>query len=123
MTQKPPEALEAWTGLAKQTAEQITGRTQDAMTNYFTWLQNAISTAPWGYNMDMNKKLISYATETITAPFSLMQKHSQAKNLEDVVRIQTEFVKTQTDFFNQHAKELGEIYAKVATAATKTFGT
>ena len=43
MTQKPPEALEAWTGLAKQTAEQITGRTQDAMTNYFTWLQTGVA--------------------------------------------------------------------------------
>jgi len=39
--------------------------------------------------------------------------------LEDVVKIQTEFVRAQTDSFNQHAKEIGEIYAKVATSATK----
>ena len=71
----------------------------------------------------MNRKLMSYATETITAPFSLMRELSQGRNLEDVVRIQTEFVKTQTDSFNEHAKVLGEMYTKVATAATKTFGT
>jgi hypothetical protein len=48
-----------------------------------------------------------------------VQKLSQAKNLADFVTIQTEFVKAQ-DSFNEHAKELGEISAKVATAVTKT---
>jgi hypothetical protein len=40
--------------------------------------------------------------------------------LEDVVKIQTKFVKAQTDAFNERAKKLGEIYTKMATAATKT---
>jgi hypothetical protein len=113
MLQKNPEALESSTGIAKQTAEQITGRTQEAITNYFTWLQNVTSAF---LNTDMNKELISYATETITAPFALVHKLGQAKNLEDVVKIQTEFVRTQTDSFNKHAKQLAEIYTKVVTA-------
>ena len=49
-----------------------------------------------------------------------MQQLSGAKNLEDAVKIQTEFVKGQMETFNQRAKELGEIYTKLATAATKT---
>jgi hypothetical protein len=68
-------------------------------------------------NTDLNKKPMSYA---ITAPLSFAQKLSQAKNLEDVVKIQTEFVRAQTDSFNEHAREIGEIYTKVATSATKT---
>jgi hypothetical protein len=32
-------ALESWTGLAKQTTEQITERTREAVTNYFNWVQ------------------------------------------------------------------------------------
>ena len=63
---------------------------------------------------------MSYAAETVAAPLSFVQKLSQAKNLADVVKIQTEFVKAQTDSFNEHAKELGEVYAKVVTAATQT---
>jgi hypothetical protein len=36
---------DAWTGLAQQTSE----RTQEAVTNYFNWLQNTMSAAsPWG---------------------------------------------------------------------------
>jgi hypothetical protein len=115
MAQKTPDTFEP----ARQAAEQMTERTQEAITNYFSWLQNAMQASPWG-NTDLNKKLMSYATETFTVPLSFVQKLSQAKNLEDVVKIQTEFVKAQTDSFNEHAKELGEIYTRVATAATKT---
>jgi hypothetical protein len=114
MAPKTPDAFES----ARQTAEQMTERTQETITNYFSWLQNAMQTSPWG-NTDLNKKLMSYATETVTAPLSFAQKLSQARNLEDVVKIQTEFVRAQTDSFNEHAKELGEIYTKVATSATK----
>jgi hypothetical protein len=115
-----PETTDAWTGLAKQTAEQITESTQEAVTNYFSWLQNTMSAAsPWS-NTDLNKKLLSYATESVTAASAFTQQLSGAKNLEDAVKIQTEFVKAQMETFNQRAKELGEIYTKLATAATKT---
>ena len=115
MAAKTPDAFES----ARQTAEQMTERTQEAIGNYFSWLQNAMQASPWG-NTDLNRKLMSYATETTIAPLSVAQKLSQAKNLEDVVKIQTEFVKAQTDSFNERAKELGEIYTKLTTAATKT---
>jgi hypothetical protein len=115
MATKTSDAFEP----ARQAAEQMTERTQETITNYFGWLQNAMQAFPWG-NTDLNKKLMSYATETVTAPFSLMQKLSQAKNLEDVAKIQTEFVKAQTDSFNEHAREIGEIYTRAAAPTTKT---
>jgi hypothetical protein len=114
MPPKTPEVLDAWTGIARQTGEQLTARTQD----YFVWVQNNL--LPWG-NADLNKKLMNYATEAVMAPCTFAQKLSQAKNFEDVVRIQSEFVKIQTDLFNERAKELGEMYSKVTTAATKAF--
>jgi phasin len=116
---KDKEPTEALMGMAKQTAEQITGRTQEATENYFKWLQTTMSASPWG-NTDLNKKLLSYATDNVSAAFEFVQRLSQAKNLEDVVKIQTEFMTAQMNLFNEHAKELGEIYAKVATAATQT---
>ena len=115
MAPNTPDAFES----ARQAAEQITEGTQETITNYFAWLQTAMQTSPWG-NTDLNKKLVSYAHQTVTAPFSFAQKLSQAKNLADVLRIQTEFVKAQADSFNEHAKEVGEIYTRAATAATKT---
>jgi hypothetical protein len=119
MAPKTPDASESLTGFAKQTAEQITERTQEATAKYFSWLQDAMSASPW-VNTELNKKLLSYATETVTDGSAFMQQLSQAKNFEDVVKIQTEFVKTQMDSFHRRAKELGEICTKMATAATKT---
>lgn len=107
----PPKSQDA----AKQTAEEITERTQAAMGNYFSWLRNAIAEPAWA-NTDLNRKLMSYATESVSAYVEHTRRLSQAKNVEDAVKIQTEFVQAQMELFNQRAKELGGIYAKMVTA-------
>jgi len=118
---KDKEPTEALMGMAKQTAEQITGRTQEATENYFKWLQTTMSATPWG-NTDLNKKLLSYGTENVSAAFGFVQRLSQAKNLEDVVKIQTEFMTAQMNSFNEQAKNIGEIYTKTAAAMRVPFG-
>ena len=118
---KDKEPLEPLTGIAKQTAEQITGRTQEAMENYFSWLQHTMSASPWG-NTDLNKKLLSYTTENISSAFGFVQKLSQAKNMEDIVKIQTEFMNAQMNLFNEQAKNIGEIYTRTAAAMRTPFG-
>jgi hypothetical protein len=115
MAPKTQDAFEP----ARQAAEQMTERTQETIANYFGWLQNVLQATPWG-NTELNKKLMGYAVETVTAPLSFTQKLSQARNLEDMVRIQAEFVRAQTDSFNEHIKKIGEIYTNVATSATRT---
>ena len=104
---------ESLTATAAQTAEQMTKQTQGAMENYFGWLQNTMSTFPWS-NTNLNRILLSNATQSITATFAFVQKISQAKNFEEVVKIQTEFMETQMNSFNEQAKILGEIYANAA---------
>jgi hypothetical protein len=96
--------------MAQQTAEQITKQTQRAMEDYFSWLQNAMSASPRG-STDLNKKLLSYATENVTAAITFIQRLSQAKDLQDVVKIQTEFAQMQIQTFNKRAKELGATVA------------
>jgi Phasin protein len=118
---KGKEPSESLTGIATQTAEQITGRTQEAMGNYFSWLQNAISGTPWG-NTELTKKFLGYATENASNAFGFVQKLSQAKNFEDVVKIQTEFMTAQLGSFNEQAKNLGEIYTRTAAAMRTPFG-
>jgi hypothetical protein len=104
MAPKILDALESLAGFAKQTAEQIK-RTQGATAKYFNWLQDTMSASPW-VNTELNKKLLSYATEIATDASACMQQLSQAK--------------TQMNLFHRRAKELGEIYTKMPTAATKT---
>ena len=118
---KDKEPSEPLTGIATQTAEQITQRTQEAMESCFKWFQATMSDSPWG-NTDLNKKLVSYATENVGAAFGYVQKLSQDKNLEDVLKIQTEFMNAQMNSFNEQAKNIGEIYTKTAAAMRAPFG-
>jgi hypothetical protein len=59
-----------------------------------------MSGSPWT-NVALNKKLLSFATENVTAAVELVEKLSHAKNLEDVVKIQTEFVTKQLGSLNE----------------------
>jgi hypothetical protein len=118
---KGKQASESVTGIATQTADQIAGRTQEAIGNYFTWLQNGMSASPWG-NTELTKKFLSYATENVSNAFGFVQKLNQAKNLGDAVKIQTEFMTAQFSSFNEQAKNLGEIYARTAAAMRMPFG-
>jgi hypothetical protein len=109
------EPFESLTGIAQQTADQITQQTKVAMENYLTWFQNA---SQWA-NVDLNKKLLSYAAENVTNAVGLVQKLSQAKNVEQVLKIQTEFMSQQLNSFNEQTKTIVEICAKAAQDATK----
>jgi hypothetical protein len=98
------------TTTATQTAEQITKQTQGAMENYLRWLQTAISALPWS-NTNLNRIFLSTDTQNVTATVEFMHKLTQAKSFQDVVKVQT-------------AKVLSETYAKGAEDAMKApFGT
>ena len=111
---KDKEPFETLTAGAEQTADQITKQTQD----YFGWLQETMSTFPWS-NTNLNRVLLRNATHNVTATVAFVQKLSQAKNFQDVVKIQTEFMETQMHSFNEQAKILGEIYTKAAEDSMK----
>jgi hypothetical protein len=120
---KDKEPFQSLTGMAEQLADHSMGKAQGAMKNYFGWLQSAMSAAPWG-NTDLNKKLLDYAAENSEAVFEFVQKLTKAKNLEDVVLIQTEFMSAQLKSLNEQAKGIGDAYTKTVGAVTKApFGT
>jgi len=87
MTDKKP--IEPLTATAAQTVEQMTKQTQVAMENYFGFMEKTMSTFPWS-NTNLNRILLSYAGQNVTATFVFVQKLSQAKNFQEVVKIQTD---------------------------------
>jgi hypothetical protein len=114
---KDKELFESLTGIEQDV--QITERTKHAMEDYFGWLQKNMSASPWS-NIDLNKKLLSYATQNVTAAVELVQKLSQAKDVEQVIKIQTELMSKQLDSFNEQTKTIAEICTKAAEDAMKT---
>jgi len=112
---KDKEPFKSLTEIAQQTAEQMTEQTEGAMETYFNWCQKAVSTSPWG-NKELNEKLINYAAENTAAAFGVVQKLSQAKNWQDAVEIQSEFMATRLSSLNEQAKTIREMCAKTIEA-------
>jgi hypothetical protein len=114
------ERLESLAGIENDV--EIEERARHAMETYFSWLQNAMSAIPLS-NTNLNRILLSNATQNITVTLAFVQRLSQAKNFEEVVKLQTEFMGTQMNSFNEQSKILGEIYTKAAEDAMKnSFG-
>jgi hypothetical protein len=99
--------------MAKDNAENAAS---GAMDNYFSFLQSI-----WGSN-DLTEKMKTYTERNISAYTECVGKLSQAKDFQDTIRIQTEFMQTQMSTFTEQARSLGEAYSKAATGATKSFG-
>ena len=77
------------TAMITQSVEQARG----AMTNYFQFLQKSMSASPWG-PADQTKTLRSYAERNVAAAFEYADKMIHAKDFQDLMRIQTEFVQS-----------------------------
>ena len=109
--EKPSEDLSA---VAGQTMEQARG----AMENYLDFFQKSMSASPWA-GTELNKKMADYAQQNVGAAFEFAQKLTQAKDLQDLVRIQTEFLQTQMKSLTEQAKDLSETATKAATVPLK----
>src|SRR6516225_4979034 len=105
--QQPFEAL-------SETAEKALESTRGAMDNYFSFLRNISSS-------DLTEKMKTYTERNLSASAECVGKLSQAKDFQEVFRIQSEFMLTQMSTFSEQARSLGEAYNKAATNATKPF--
>ena len=102
------------TDSVEQTKEQVLG----AVDQYFKFLLQTISSYPSG-GTDLGEKLKSYAEKNIAATQEFIHRLGQAKDFQDIVRIQTEFMQAQVNAFGEQAKSLGQASANAATGAMK----
>ena len=115
---KDTKSLQDLNANAKQAVERATEQMQGAVDNYFNFIQKTMSSYPIG-GTEFGEKLKSYAEKNITATNEYVLKLSQAKDLQEAIRIQTEFVQTQFNAFGEQTKSLAETFTKAATEAVK----
>lgn len=94
---------------AKQAMAQVYG----VVDNYFDNLKKTISSTPSG-GTEFGEKLKSYAEKNAAATHDFIKKLSQAKDLQDMFRIQTEFLQAQVNAFGEQTASLAESFAKAA---------
>jgi phasin len=67
--------------------------------------------------MDVGGRAMSFAERNMAASFEFAQKLVQAKDVEEVIRLQTDYVKAQIQTLNEQTKELADAAAKMAKDA------
>jgi hypothetical protein len=93
-------------------------QTHEAIDAYFDLLKKTISSFPSG-GTKLGDKLKIHADQNLTAAQEYVKKLSQAKTVQEVIQIQTEFMASQFNAFQEQAKDLAETYPKAATDAIK----
>ena len=86
------------------------------MENYLDFFQKTMFASPWAQT-DLNKKIQSYAGKNLATTFEYAQKLTKAKDLQELMQMQTEFMQTQVNALSEQAKDLGETATKAATEA------
>jgi phasin len=66
---------------------------------------------------DVAEKAITFAGQNIASSFELAQQLVHAKDVQEVLRLQTDFIRKQMQVFTEQAKDLGESTSKVAREA------
>ena len=69
---------------------------------------------------DVREKAMAYAEENVGNAFAFAQRVVQAKDMNDLMKLQADFIKTQMQVLTDQAKELGETATKHAMGATRT---
>ncbi len=78
----------------ERAVEQTMEQTRGTLDNYFNFMKKAFSSYPFG-GAELGEKLKTYTERNIAAAEKFIQKLSHAKDFQDIIRIQTEFMQTQ----------------------------
>jgi len=99
----------------ERAVEKTIDQTRGAWDNYFNLMQKAFSSYPGGTELAENMN--RYTAQNISAAQEFVQKLSQAKDFQDIIRIQTEFMQTQFSVCAEQTKALTEAFTKAASSA------
>jgi len=112
----------------REIAEKSVDQAKRAFEGFMDQAQKAVSalegqaSAVQATTKDLNAKAFSFAEANVAASFEFAQRLTRAKDVNEVVKLQTEFVQAQLKAFNDQAKELGAAASKAMADVAKPRG-
>lgn len=106
-------------------AERSVEQAKQAFTNYSQAAQEAVSTfdqwieASQVGAQGISKKAMKFAQRNVLSAFDFAQKIVQAKDIDELIRMQTEFVQWQIQVLGEQVKDLGETAVDAVETAAK----
>jgi phasin len=106
--------------------EQSVSQAQQAFDGFMSAASSAMSGIEGKANAaqsgakDVTSKAMSYAQRNVAASFEHAQKLVRARDPQEVIQLQTDFVKSQIQSLTEQAKELSQLAGQAAAKTTKT---
>jgi hypothetical protein len=99
------------------TEEQAVQEVRGFEENYYSLVQAMMPALPW--LADFNKKLQSYIEQNFAAAYEFTRELSQAKDMQDFVRIHTAYIQKCFQSSAAQMTDFAETYTNVASGAIK----
>lgn len=109
----------------RQFAEQSVEQAKKAVDGFLTAAQKTATTLETQANTaqsgakDVREKVMTMAEQNIANSFEYAQRLVRAKDMQEMMAIQQEFLKSQMQSMQEQAKDLGAAASKVAMDAAK----
>ncbi|POF34604.1 phasin [Roseibium marinum] len=99
---------------ARKAFDDFMGATQKAVSN----VEDSASVVQAGAT-DVNKKALTYAEEHVDAAFKFAQQLVKANNLEDMMKLQQDYLRSQMENLGEQAREFSNSATKAVQDAAK----
>lgn len=109
----------------RQLAEQSVEQARKAVDGFMTAAQKAVTTAESQAAAaqtnvkDVGSKAMSFAEQNIANSFDFAQKLVRAKDIQEVMALQQEYLQSQMKAMSEQAKDLGSAASKAAMESAK----
>jgi phasin len=109
----------------RQFAEQSVEQAKKAVDGIMAAAHKAVATvegqasAAQAGVKDAGERAMAFAEQNVANSFDFAQKLARAKNIQEVMALQSEYMKAQMQTFSEQAREIGQTATKAAMDAAK----
>lgn len=109
----------------RQLAEQSVEQAKKAVDHFIAAAQQAVDTlegraaAAQAGAKDVGRRAMTFATENVASSFEFAEKLVRAQDAQEVMRLQSEFIRSRLETLSSQAKELGDAAARSAMESVK----
>lgn len=113
-----PESVRAFAEQTVTQARDAYERSKDAMEESIDAMERSFDAAGQGATA-FNRKLIDIAQRNLNSGFDLAKNLASAKNIGEIVELQSEFVRNQFEVLANQASEIRALTTKIAADTTE----
>ena len=113
-----PEAARTFAGKTVAQTREVYDRSKDALEAAVDTMEKSFDAAGQGATA-FNHKLIDLGQRNLNSIFDLAKSLAGAKNLAEIVELQSAFIRRQFDVFANQASEIRALTSKIAADTTE----